>query len=175
MDVRVTEKPEFVLLTDRWGNLNAHTIEHDDVTDADEDAVERLLDSMYDEVTFVARRRSDGAVGILVEAREFPHADSDDSDEEVLEGWGGTHVNGKEIGPGAIPSLADVVAELSGEARTVAEAYPGLDVSVVHGADVCAGRAVVRAFVPEGSEHMPQVEAVARRLLGEEPEAAPAP
>jgi len=175
MDTRVTDKAEFVTLTDRHGNLNLADWESILVTDEEESAIERLLDSMFDEVTFVARRKSDGAVGILIEASEFPHAGSDDSPEEVVEAWGGGTVNGKPVSVSDLPSLDDVTTELSMAAREVAAAYPGLDVAVTHGPDVTGGRAVIRAFVPEGSEHAPAVEAIARRLMGEAPEASPSP
>lgn len=126
------------LVTDRWGNAID-----------DEDAPQALLDAMWDEVSFVARR--DGRLGLLIEV-ELIHPGGEDPEADVLAAYGTLD-----------PAVVD--ARLLADAERLALRFPSAEFYVLCGPEVCMGRAALRAFVSEGSCSAELSKAIGTALL----------
>lgn len=169
--MRVTTETPFVYLSDRWGNVNEAFLEQNRVTPADLKAVERLKGQMFDEVTFIVRHETTGEYGLIVEAREMPHAESIDPEELALGSFpAGTIVNGKVLDGRTVPSTEDVTAELAAEGLKLKEQWPDLDLWVATGAPVFGDRACLQAFIPEKSALLAHGEEIGQAMLGVEPQ-----
>lgn len=113
-------------LTDRFG--------YADVVDQAE-VPQALLDAMWDEVSFVARRG--GRLGLLIETEHY-HPDGDDADEDVQQGWGTT-------------DKVEIERRLVAAASKFQARFPQAEVYVSVNPQMCMGRAGMRAFVPEAA------------------------
>lgn len=131
---------DMVYLTDRWGT--AHDPSAADVPQA-------LLDAMWDEVCFVVQRG--GRTGLLIETEHF-HPDGDDSEQDVVDGWG-------------TADRAEIERRLLSAAAGFQAQFPQAEVYVSQGHEIIMGRACMRAFVPEAACSAALSEQIGRAFL----------
>ncbi|WP_434717082.1 hypothetical protein P5X00_36915 [Paraburkholderia sp. A2RO-4L] len=141
-------------LTDRWGELNYHNEENKplELLSDNEALLTRLVDQMWDEMTFIVRK--DGQFGILFEAEfcsiesELPHK------EQCCAEWFAT-----------LKPHAEVVKVLLEGLKPLAEKFPGVEFAVPPASEVINDRPAAWAFVPDGLLTAEQRKELGRALL----------
>ncbi|MBK3780052.1 hypothetical protein G3A43_07265 [Paraburkholderia aspalathi] len=125
-------------LTDRWGDLNYHNEENKPLELLTNDAalLERLVEQMWSEGTFVVRK--DGKFALLFEA-EYCSRESEESE--------------KDSDPETFAKLKphdEAVAILLAAMKPLLEKFPGVLFAVPDAGEVINDRPAAWAFVPDG-------------------------
>lgn len=125
-------------LTDRWGELNYFDEENKplELLSDNQPLLDRLIDQMWDESTFVVRK--DGKFGILFEA-EYCSRESEESEKEDQPAF-----------YAGLKPHETVVKALLDNMKPLVEKFPGVLFAVPEECNVINDRPAAWAFVPDG-------------------------
>lgn len=141
-------------LTDRWGDLNHYDADNKplDLLADDDGLLERLVNQMWGESTFVVRK--DGKFGILFEV-EFCSLESEEPEKENSPDWYAT-----------LKPHTEVVKALLEGMHPLAEKFPNVQFAVPDEEVIINDRPAAWAFVPDGLLNKEQRKELGNALLG---------
>lgn len=137
------------VVTDRWGEVwGGCGRENRLELERDNDLYQRLLDQMWDEVTYIARK--DGQWGVLFEG-EFICAESEAGLDDAL--------------AATLPARLEVEADIKQDFSKVMRWFPEVQFCIPDPKEVAAHRPAVWAFVPDGALDVARRKALGHAVL----------